>query len=79
MCQFVEYTYKVKLAKFQLPSFRRSAVANKKALGAGRIGLKLQIGLFKTFQRFLKMCKCHLAFRDTLRFQTLLKINVVVR
>ena len=29
MCQFVEYTYKVKLAKFQLPSFRRSAVANK--------------------------------------------------
>ena len=32
MGQFVEYTYKVKLAKFQLPSFRRSAVANKNSL-----------------------------------------------
>ena len=38
MCQFVEYTYIVKLAKFQLPSFRRSAVANKNSLGGGGAG-----------------------------------------
>ena len=55
MCQFVEYTYKVKLAKFQLPSFRRSAVANKNSLvlppsppppTQGQIGLRsIQITL----------------------------------
>ena len=31
--QFFEYTYKVKLANFQLPSFRRSAVTNENSLG----------------------------------------------
>ena len=43
--KFFEYTYKVKLAKFQLPSFRHSAVTNEKSLGGGggrfgKIGLK---------------------------------------
>ena len=33
--QFFEYTYKVKLAKFQLPNFRRSAVTNENSLGGG--------------------------------------------
>ena len=33
--QFFEYTYKVKLAKFQLPRFRRSAVTNENSLGGG--------------------------------------------
>ena len=32
---FFEYTYKVKLEKFQLPSFRRSAVTNENSLGGG--------------------------------------------
>ena len=35
MCQFVENTFKVKLAKFQLPSFRHSAILNKSSLGVG--------------------------------------------
>ena len=35
-CQLFEYTYKVNLAKFQLPSFRRSAVTNENSLG-GRL------------------------------------------
>ena len=45
MCQFVEYTYKVKLAKFQLPSFRRSAVANKNSLGGSRYDRVKVIGI----------------------------------
>ena len=46
--QLFEYTYKVKLAKFQLPSFSRSAVTNENSLGGqapppqGKIGLKGQ-------------------------------------
>ena len=52
MCQFVKYIYKVKLAKFQLPSFRRSAVANKNSLGgggggAGKIGLSILMVSFR--------------------------------
>ena len=31
--QFFEYTYKVKFEKFQLLSFRRSAVTNENGLG----------------------------------------------
>ena len=43
--QFFEYTYKVKLANFQLRSFRRSAVTNENSLGgnlpppSGKVGL----------------------------------------
>ena len=40
--QFFEYTYKVKLAKFQLSSFRRSAVTDENSQPApppGKIGL----------------------------------------
>ena len=44
--KFFEYAYKVKLTKFQLPSFRRSAVTNENSLGGqalppppGKIGL----------------------------------------
>ena len=45
MCRFVEYTYKVKLAKVQLPSFRRSAVANKNS--PGKIGFYRQFFAIK--------------------------------
>ena len=35
--KFFEYVYKVKLEKFQLPSFRRSAVTNENSLGGGGV------------------------------------------
>ena len=55
-CQFFEYTYKVKLAKFQLPSFRRSAVTNENSLGGqaaspGKIGLKSTKTTVKTTEK----------------------------
>ena len=48
--QFFEYIYKAKLANFQLPSFRRSAVTNENSLGGqnlppptpGKVGLKVR-------------------------------------
>ena len=52
--QFFEYTYKVKLAKFQLPSLRRSAVTNENSLGgAGSAPPPGKIGLsYCRFQHF---------------------------
>ena len=62
--QFFEYTYKVKLANFQLPSFRRSAVTNENSLGGagsappGKVGLRVRTRLSLYIKQFIHVSKC---------------------